>query len=319
MKGKKPTNIAASVRERLTQAAKRDGEDFQYVLTRYALERLLYRLSKSAHAENFVLKGALLFQLWTHTAHRSTRDLDVLSKGSPSVPHFEEIFRQLCREAVEDDGLEFLESSVHGEQIKEEDEYQGIRIRGEAKLGNARIPLQIDIGFGDAMTPGPVEIEYPTLLDFPAPKLWAYNQETVVAEKFQAMVHLGMTNSRMKDFFDVWSLAREFEFDGDGLAKAIAATFKRRGTELPAAVPLALSHELANDDVKTTQWRAFLRKRTLAIASQDSREVVRFLREYLRPPSENFRQSHPQVHAIFPFHNVLCWGEFSRLANRSVP
>ena len=292
MKGKKPTNIAASVRERLSQAAKRDGEDFQYVLTRYALERLLYRLSKSEHVRNFVLKGALLFQFWTRTAHRSTRDLDLLSNGSPSINHFEDVFRQVCRESVEDDGLEFVAESFHGEQIKEEDEYQGIRIRGEVKLGNARIPLQIDIGFGDAMTPGPVEIEYPTLLDFPAPKLWAYNRETVVAEKFQAMVNLGMTNSRMKDFFDVWSLAREFEFDGAALSKAIAATFKRRGTELRAGTPLALSDEFATDATKGTQWRAFLRKGSLSAEGQDFRDVVRFIGSFLGPVIEALGKAH---------------------------
>ncbi len=283
MKGKKPKNIAASVRERLTQAAKRDGEDFQYVLTRYALERLLYRLSKSEHAKNFILKGALLFQFWSHTAHRSTRDLDLLSNGSPSVTHFEEVFRKICGEDVEDDGLEFLKSSIQGEQIKEEDEYQGIRIRGEAKLGNARIPLQIDIGFGDAVTPGPTEIEYPTLLDFPAPKLLAYNRETVVSEKFQAMVFLGMANSRMKDFFDVWSLAREFEFDGTALSNAIAATFKRRATEVPAGMPLALGDEFAIDTTKNTQWRAFLRKGSLDAGEMEFSDVVRFIRTFLQP------------------------------------
>jgi predicted nucleotidyltransferase component of viral defense system len=293
VKGKKPTNIAASVRERLSQAAKRDGEDFQYVLTRYALERLLYRLSKSEHVRNFVLKGALLFQFWTRTAHRSTRDLDLLSKGSPSINHFENAFRQVCQETVEDDGLEFLAESLQGEQIKEEDEYQGIRIRGEAKLGNARIPLQIDIGFGDAMTPGPVEIEYPTLLDFPAPKLWAYNRETVVAEKFQAMVNLGMTNSRMKDFFDLWSLAREFEFDGEALSKAIIATFERRGTGFPIGPPLALSDEFATDATKNTQWRAFLRKGSLTASDATFGDVVRFLRTFLGPLTD--RMSNGEV------------------------
>jgi predicted nucleotidyltransferase component of viral defense system len=283
VKGKKPTNIAASVRARLTQAAKRDGEDFQYILTRYALERLLYRLSKSEHVANFVLKGALLFQFWTRTAHRSTRDLDLLSNGAPSVTHFEEVFRQVCQEAVEDDGLEFVAASFKGEQIKEGDEYQGIRIRGEAKLGNARIPLQIDIGFGDAITPGPTEIEYPTLLDFPAPKLLAYNRETVVAEKFQAMVHLGMPNSRMKDFFDVWSLAREFEFDGEGLSKAVGATFKRRVTEVPAEPPLALTEEFATDTTKNTQWRAFLRKGSLDAQGAEFPDVVKFIRMFLAP------------------------------------
>jgi predicted nucleotidyltransferase component of viral defense system len=205
--------------------AKDRGEDFQYILTRYVLERFLYRLSQSSLGNTFVLKGALLFQFWTKTPHRATRDADLLAQGAPSVDRFVEIFANLCNEKVADDGLIFLTASVQGEQIKAEDEYQGIRITAEARLGSARIPLQIDIGFGDAITPGPAEIEYPTLLDFPAPKLLAYNRETVVAEKFQAMVFLGMANSRMKDFFDVWTLAREFSFDGQALSQAIAATF----------------------------------------------------------------------------------------------
>ncbi|HEY4310852.1 MAG TPA: nucleotidyl transferase AbiEii/AbiGii toxin family protein [Pirellulales bacterium] len=266
--------------------ARTGGEDFQYVLTRYALERLLYRLSKSEHASHFVLKGALLFQFWTRTPHRATRDLDLLALGQPSVAHFEEVFKDVCREAVEDDGLELLVRSIKGEQIKEEDEYQGIRIRGQAKLGNVRIPLQVDVGFGDAITPGPSEIQYPTLLDFPAPKLLAYNRETVVAEKFQAMVYLGMTNSRMKDFFDVWSLARDFEFDGALLSQAIAATFKRRNTAMPAGLPLALSDEFATDATKNTQWKAFLRKGTLDANGADLSAVVQFLRTFLGPVIE---------------------------------
>jgi predicted nucleotidyltransferase component of viral defense system len=285
--GKKPKNIAASVRERLTQLARRSDEEFQYVLTRYALERFLYRLSHSKHGENFVLKGALLFQCWTQTAHRSTRDLDLLGSGAASVERFEDVFRKICREVVEDDGLAFVQGSIHGEQIKEEDEYQGIRIRGIAKLGSARIPLQVDIGFGDAITPAPQEIVYPTLLDFPAPKLLAYNRETVVAEKFQAMVYLGIANSRMKDFFDLWSLAREFDFDGKALSSAIGATFERRGTEFPIGPPLALSDEFAADATKNTQWRAFLRKGSLAAGDATFADVVRFLRTFLGPITEN--------------------------------
>ena len=283
MTGKKPKDLAASVRARLMQAARRNNENFQYVLTRYALERLLYRLSHSSQGKNFVLKGAMLFELWVQTKHRPTRDLDLLSDGSPSVPRLEEVFRQVCGEIVEDDGLEFPASSLKGEQIKEEDEYQGIRIRGEAKLGNAKIPLQIDIGFGDTITPGPAEIEYPTLLDFPAPKLLAYNRETVVAEKFQAMVFLGMANSRMKDFFDLWSLARTFAFDGGQLSQAVAATFKRRKTELPADTPLALSEEFADDRAKQTQWAAFLRKGSLDAGGLDLKAVVNEIGNLLLP------------------------------------
>lgn len=275
--------MAASVRERLTQAAKKNGEDFQYVLTRYALERFLYRLSQSEYVDKFILKGAMLFQYWTKTAHRSTRDLDLLGNGAPSAPRLAAIFQKVCETSVEEDGLEFVASSIKGEQIKEADEYQGIRIRGEAKLANVKIPLQIDIGFGDTITPGPSEIEYPTLLDFPAPKLLAYNRETVVAEKFQAMVQLGMTNSRIKDFFDVWSLARKFSFDGSALSEAVAATFKRRDTDIPKEPPIAFSEEFSKDSAKNTQWKAFLRKGKLASGEADLQIVVGDIWKFVGP------------------------------------
>jgi len=283
VKGKTPKNLAASVRERLSQAAKKNGEEFQYVLTRYAMERLLYRLSRSKHAKHLILKGAMLFQYWTETSHRTTRDLDLLASGAPSVTRFEEVFREVCDVGVEDDGLEFFSSSIRGEQIKEEDEYQGIRIRGEAKLSNVRIPLQIDVGFGDAITPGPAEIEYPTLLEFPAPKLLAYNRETVIAEKFQAMVYLGIANSRMKDFFDVWSLAQTFDFDRSALSQAVHATFKRRGSTFPTELPLALTDEFAADSAKRKQWQGFVRKTTIGGKASSLEEVVSVIREFLAP------------------------------------
>lgn len=293
VKGKTPKNLSASVRERLSQAAKRNGEEFQYVLTRYALERFLYRLSQSKHSDSFVLKGALLFQYWTKTAHRSTRDLDLLASGTPSIEHFEEVFREVCKTSVSDDGLDFLEGSIRGEQIKEGDEYQGIRIRGEAKLSNVKIPLQIDVGFGDAVTPGPTEIEYPAILDFPAPRLLAYNRETVVAEKFQAMVQLGMTNSRMKDFFDVYSLSRDFEFNSEELSAAIAATFKRRGTAYPEDAPLALSSEFYDEAAKKTQWNAFLRKGRIGSGTMELREVVTEIWNFLEPIVSSLRKGEP--------------------------
>jgi hypothetical protein len=226
----------------------------------------------------------MLFQLWTANPHRPTRDLDLLATGAPSASDFEEAFRNVCRQQVEDDGLTFDADAIHAEPIKEEDEYQGIRIRGQAKLGNMRLPLQIDIGFGDVVTPGPVEIEYPTLLEFPAPRLLAYNRETVVAEKLQAMVLLGMANSRMKDFFDVWSLAREFNFAGAALAEAIAATFERRKTALPVSVPVALSDAFAVDAQKGMQWHAFLRKGNLGDAAFP--DVIGLIRQFLMPPME---------------------------------
>jgi predicted nucleotidyltransferase component of viral defense system len=281
-----PKNLVASVRQRLMNVARSRGEDFQYILTQYGLERLLYRVSQSMHSDAFVLKGAQLFQLWSDKAHRATRDLDLLGKGAPSTTHFEQVFREICSTAVESDGLTFLAGSVQAAAIKEEDEYQGLRIRIDARLGNARIPLQIDIGFGDVVTPAPIEISYPVLLDFPGPNVRAYPRETVVAEKFQAMVMLGMANSRMKDFFDLWTLARKFEFEGPLLCRALEATFERRRTALPTRPPLALTAEFSNDSAKGIQWEAFLRKGNLGDAPASLADVTALLHAFLMPPVE---------------------------------
>jgi predicted nucleotidyltransferase component of viral defense system len=284
LSAKKPKNLVASIHDRLLAIARTRGDNFQYFLMRYALERLLYRLAQSPHADQFILKGALLFQLWTDQPHRPTRDLDLLGHGSPAIPRMETIFREICLQPVEDDGLVFDAGSIRGEQVKENDDYQGTRIRGEAKLGNARIPLQIDIGFGDAVTPAPARIDYPTLLDFPAPSLLAYNRETVAAEKLEAMVILGMANSSMKDFFDLWTLAQEFEFDGEALSQAIAATFKRRETPLPTDEPVALTPEFTADSSKQVQWRAFLKRSGLDVQEPDLNAIVAVLRPFLLPP-----------------------------------
>jgi hypothetical protein len=210
--------MAASVRTRLSILAKKNKEDFQFVLTRYAIERLLYRLSKTVHADEFVLKGAMLFQLWTDRAHRPTRDLDLLGRGDPSLDRLTKIFRHVCEVAVEDDGLTFAADEVSVGRIKEDQEYEGVRVGCVARIGRARIDVQVDIGFGDAITPEPEKVQYPGLLDLPVPEVAVYPRETVVAEKFQAMVMLGIANSRMKDFFDLWILARLFTFEGAILA-----------------------------------------------------------------------------------------------------
>lgn len=284
MTNRQPRDLAASVRQRLMNLSRERGEDFQLVLTRYGLERLLFRLTQSPNAGQFVLKGAALFQLWTGQPHRTTRDLDLLGHGEPSADRLRQLFQDVCSLTVADDGLTFLTDAIQAEQIKEDDEYQGIRLRIEARLGNARIPLQIDIGFGDAITPGPQAVTYPTLLDFPAPQLNAYPRETVVAEKFQAMVQLGMANSRMKDFYDVWTLARQFEFDGTGLCAALRATFQRRQTVLPKTTPLALTPEFSTARNKAIQWNAFLRKGRLIASPPPFEEAVSLLASFLMPP-----------------------------------
>lgn len=281
----RPKNMAASVRSRLADVARKNGDEFQLVLTRYAVERFLYRLAASGHGEVFVLKGAMLFQLWAAEPHRATRDVDLLGSGDSSVERLTAVARAACSADVPDDGLVFDPGSAAGGRIKEDQEYEGVRVTCVVRLGQARVALQVDIGFGDAVTPGPERVVYPTILDFPAPVLLAYPRETVVAEKFQAMVALGIANSRMKDFFDLWVLARDFPFDGAVLARAVAATFHRRATPVPASPPLALTAGFGSDLGKVKQWEAFVRKGRLRSGGATLGEVCRALNGFLMPVS----------------------------------
>ena len=232
-------------------------------MDRYAVERLLYRLSVSQHRDDFLLKGALLFRSWLDQSHRPTRDADFLGFGTPDAARIEIIVRELCAIEV-DDGLVFDVAKVTVEPIREEAKYDGLRVLLRASLGRAQCLVQWDIGFGDAVTPAPEEVTLPTLLsDLPAPSLRIYPRETVFAEKLEAMVVLGMTNSRMKDYFDLLSLLREARMDPAMLAQAVAATFERRGTRLPAELPIGLSPGFASDAAKQRQWGAFLARSRL--------------------------------------------------------
>jgi predicted nucleotidyltransferase component of viral defense system len=255
-----PKDIGASVRARLLRLARARGEDFQLVLTRYANERLLFRLASSRHGQRFVLKGAALFTLWTGKPHRATRDLDLLAFTDPGLDHVREVFAEVLALDVPDDGVHFDVDTLAVGLIREEQDYGGVRAEFVARVTNARVQLQVDIGFGDAITPEASIVEFPPLLDFPAPRLRAYPRETVVAEKLEAMVLLGMANSRMKDFYDVAVLARDFDFDGALLTRAIQATFERRKTPLPPTTLVALTSEFAEDSTKNTQWSGFVRK-----------------------------------------------------------
>lgn len=277
-------NVSASVRQRLLSLSKHQRENFQHVLGRYALERLLFRLSQSAHRDRFVLKGAMLFAIWADTPHRPTRDVDFLSFGAVDAADLEQVFREIGRVNVPDDGIVFQTDSIRGAPIREDQAYGGIRISMQATLDGARIPIQIDVGFGDAITPGPVRQDYPVLLEFSAPTLLTYPRVTVVAEKFQAMVTLGMANSRMKDFFDLWVLARNFRFNGAELASAILATFERRQTQLPDDIPLALTPEFSEDATKKTQWQAFLRKGAIDRKGIDLPIIVPLIDSLVMPP-----------------------------------
>lgn len=228
----------------------------------------------------------MLFSIWSDEPHRSTRDLDLLGRRESTVSHLEQVFREICCIQVEDDGLEFKEDTVRGNPIKEDQEYEGVRINLRALLTGTRTrsELQIDIGFGDALTPAPIDLKFPTLLDFPAPHLQTYPRETVVAEKFEAMVKLGIANSRMKDFYDLWFLSQEFEFEGKTLCQAIIATFERRRTSLPTETPFALTPEFSEDAAKLRAWKAFASKGKLKTDTGALSEVVAILQSFLMPP-----------------------------------
>ena len=284
MSKRNPSELAASVRHRLLNLSRERGEDFQLVLTWYALERLLYRLGRSKHAAKFVLKDAMLFSAWTGRSYRPTKDLDLLGYGDASPEGLMALFGQICRMHVKPDGVKFDDKSIRVTEIREDQEYQGQRVQLMAYLGTARISLQIDIGFGDVVTPGAEEIDYPTLLDFPAPRVRVYARETVVAEKLQAMVALGMLNSRMKDFYDLWMMARQFEFQGPVLVEAIKATFDRRNTQIRDSVPSGLSDEFTSDSDKLIQWKAFLKRTGLEDVGVDLPQVIHVLRTFLAPP-----------------------------------
>ena len=277
-------NLSASILARLLTLAKQRGDDYNLLLNRYGMERLLARVSTSPHADRFLLKGALLFALWYDTPHRPTRDADLLGFGPDDEANLIATFRDI---AVMDlgDGIVFDPDSVKADAIREDNTYGGTRITLVARIGSARCALQIDVGFGDAVTPGPQTVAYPTLLgDFPAPTLRVYPVYTVIAEKYQAMVMLGQANSRMKDFFDLAVIARRTELDGATLAAAIVSTFARRQTALPTERPLALTEQFSEDAAKLRQWQAFLNKNRIEAASLG--DTVALLDDLLWPPTE---------------------------------
>jgi len=270
------TNLGASIRARLLNKAKVDGVDFNQILVRFALERFLYRISQSAHSEFYVLKGALLFTLWYDMPHRATRDADFLGFGASDLDSIRNAFSEIASIAVSD-GIVFDPGSVTVEEIRKEAGYAGVRVLIGALLDGARCKTQVDIGFGDAVTPGPIQADYPTLIDdLPAPKLRTYPIYTVVAEKFHAIALLGMANSRLKDYFDLYVIFSRENLNTKTLAQAINATFTRRGMNVPSAMPTGLTEEFVNDASRQSIWSAFLRKNDLAVVPLQ--EVVAKLR-----------------------------------------
>jgi predicted nucleotidyltransferase component of viral defense system len=284
---KKPiSNVGASVRQRLLNLRDKSGEDFNALLTQFAIERFLYRLSNSSLADRVVLKGAMLFRVWSGSLHRPTKDVDLLGFGEATTAAVAALIRQIITTAVEDDGILFDADSVKAEEIRENQEYGGIRAVFTATLDKAVIPLQVDVGFGDAITPAAEYRIYPALIGMTAPRLRMYPVETVVAEKLEAAVKLGMINSRMKDFYDLLVIFRQHPYDSRLLTRAVAETFARRGTPLPRTVPPGLSDEFGNDPAANRLWREFLARMQLANEPTDFAAVIRTIRERLWPTIE---------------------------------
>jgi len=275
-------NMGASVRQRLLNYAKANGRPFAEVLQYYAMERFLYRLSMSPHVEAFTLKGALLLTAWQAPISRPTMDIDLLGRTDNAVEAIVALMREVSQAEVTDDGIVFDPSSFAGEVIREDADYAGVRTTFVGRVDSARVHMQIDIGFGDVMTPGPETLTYPTILDFPAPTLSGYSRETVVAEKLQALVQLRMLNTRMKDYFDLWLLTRQPELSREVLVEAIKRTFANRGMELDLE-PVGLSSAFGNDPAKQMQWSAFVKRSRLTEAPAKLSEVVEELRLFFAP------------------------------------
>jgi predicted nucleotidyltransferase component of viral defense system len=279
--------MGPSVRARLLNLSKQRRQPFQLILNYFVIGRLLYRLCQTKHRERFILKGAMLLTKWFADSLRPTKDLDFLATGNDDQQEMISIFQEVCAVPF-NDGVVFDADSVRGERIREQAEYGGLRITANAAVDQAKVRVLIDIAFGDATEPGLQEIDLPAMLEFPAPHLRAYAPETVIAEKFQAMVVLGRANSRMKDLYDIWALSRTFEFNDGKLARAIAATFARRKTDIPSELPDALTAGFTNDPLKIQQWNSFIAE----VAHQPGTlaDVIKGLASFLMPHAVQARQ-----------------------------
>ena len=273
-------NIGASVRARLLRVSKEKGQSYQFVLIRYANERFLYRLAESTHSARFVLKGAVLLMTWFEEPFRGTRDVDLLGHGNPDPAAVLDMFKEIFAQDVSD-GVCFDTGNVRIARIREDTEYGGLRIKTTADIGGARVAVSIDVGFGDAMEPAPQMLQLPGLLDMPVATLRGYARETVIAEKFQAMVALGLSNTRLKDYYDIWHLRQSFEFDENQLGRAIAATFARRNTTVPREIPDALTATFGEDDARQRQWAVFIRN--VSLDPGPLPEVIKAIAEFLMP------------------------------------
>ena len=305
---KPPTNIAASVHGRLLHRARAEQRPFNELLQYYAMERFLYRLSCTEFAERFVLKGGLMLQLWGGPLSRATQDIDLHRASTAPVGELVEIIQACLKVDVEDDGMQFNSRSVEGAPIRLDAHYHGVRIRFGGQLGNARIKVQVDVGFGDIITPHAQPIQYPTLLNSKAPQLLGYTPETSIAEKFEAMVTLDMANTRMKDFLDIWMLTQNRSFEGDVLSSAIRRTFEQRRTPLPTSLPTALTPAFSDASDKQSQWAAYARKIRVATKTPTLTQTTLEIGGFLMPIVEALHQNQRyrgQWHAGGPWEPIV--------------
>ena len=274
-------NLSASVHERLLNKAREDRRPFNELLQYFAIERFLYRWSKSPHAKKVILKGALMLRVWESNEFRSTKDIDMLAKNtSNDLYAMIQLVKDVTTVDIDADGLTFDADSVVAERITEDADYEGVRIRFKGKLGNAAINMQIDVGFGDIVYPAPTAKELPSMLNFPKAKLLCYSMESAIAEKFQAIFYLSDANSRMKDFFDVYTLSRQFDFDGILLGEAMRLTFEKRGTEIPSGANYFRTEFI---EIKEKQWRAFRAKLGQVEVPESFQTVIEQISQFILP------------------------------------
>ena len=281
-------NFAASVRVRLLNYAKEHGDNYQRILTRYAIERLLFRLSQTEAVEHYILKGAMLFVAWPEHPFRPTRDLDLLGQGDPDPDVISELFTRICQVEAPDDGIVFDAATLKVEPVRETDKYQGIRLSLKGYLAKAIIPVQVDIGFGDSVFPPPERRTFPSLLpDLPTANIQMYPPETVVAEKFEATIRFGELNGRIKDFYDIWVIVRAFGFDLPDLAKAVGGTLQRRETAIPTEMPVGLTETFANIAEKSGLWNSFLSRSPPTLQPPPFVDLLQELRRFFGPVIES--------------------------------
>lgn len=316
MKESSRKNVSASVRDRLLHLARSSNRDFQELVIRYTVERFLARLTSTSHRDRFILKGAMLYTAWKLDDKRTTMDLDLLGSGNPDPKYLSQTFREICAIRIEDDGLTFDREGITAAPIREEAIYDGVRVVVPVRLGVMSIRLQVDIGFGDSVFPAPRVAEFPSLLLPNGPIVKSYSPETVVAEKFNAMVLLGMANSRMKDYFDIWMLSRSFVFEEPVLREAIASTFRKRQTPMPASMPVGVTEEFSLNSAKQAQWGGFIRRQRRLETAPGLPEIVKAIHDFLRPATSQLPDS-----SITPLHwsPSRGWHQSSEASQESGP